>query len=427
MKGIRNLDKDIDIELNHRYGCLTVLDMGEEYFLSEQYQYYKDKFNELKNKLRPYINELKNLKAEDPLLYEMETNNASGDLGFHVKYRSIIEKLNLEGHNFQEYNRRIKTHYKCLCKCGKFHYYDEKTLKSKPKYCFYPVPISERFTYSISAQNATYRKRKKYDGLENVTLRNKTECLPSDEFCECYNKYKTKQLIKNEEKFRREIASIPRDKADNYDVNYVGMKYESFEVVECTNDALESEPIPYFTQQHHKCYRNITVYKQYRCRCYLCGRERLITCDKFGIYPPTKYGLNAYYGYWSKVQCGCHTISSFQWIVNKLLIENAITYSVEVSFPDLYGVSGDKHLRFDFAIYNEDGFISCLIECQGEQHYKPIEEFGGEYQFKIQKQNDQIKRAYAKKQNIPLLEISYKDKQYEKVKKILIQNEILNG
>jgi len=207
----------------------------------------------------------------------------------------------------------------------------------------------------------------------------------------------------------------------------VGMKYESFEVVECTNDALESEPIPYFTQQHHKCYRNITVYKQYRCRCYLCGRERLITCDKFGIYPPTKCGLNAYYGYWSKVQCGCHTISSFQWIVNKLLIENAITYSVEVSFPDLYGVSGDKHLRFDFAIYNEDGFISCLIECQGEQHYKPIEEFGGEYQFKIQKQNDQIKRAYAKKQNIPLLEISYKDKQYEKVKKILIQNEILNG
>ena len=193
MKGIRNLDKDIDIELNHRYGCLTVLDMGEEYFLSEQYQYYKDKFNELKNKLRPYINELENLKAEDPLLYEMETNNASGDLGFHVKYRSIIEKLNLEGHNFQEYNRRIKTHYKCLCKCGKFHYYDEKTLKSKPKYCFYPVPISERFTYSISAQNATYRKRKNYDGLENVTLRNKTECLPSDEFCECYNKYKTKQ------------------------------------------------------------------------------------------------------------------------------------------------------------------------------------------------------------------------------------------
>ena len=61
MKGIRNLDKDIDIELNHRYGCLTVLDMGEEYFLSEQYQYYKDKFNELKNK---WVNLLSTLNVK---------------------------------------------------------------------------------------------------------------------------------------------------------------------------------------------------------------------------------------------------------------------------------------------------------------------------------------------------------------------------
>jgi hypothetical protein len=151
----------------------------------------------------------------------------------------------------------------------------------------------------------------------------------------------------------------------------------------------------------------------------LCGKEIITTCNKFGIYPPTEYGATAYYGYWSDLYCDCHPISSFQWIVNKILLDNNVSYRVEVTFPDLYGTAGKSQLRYDFGIFDPDGTIRCLIECQGEQHYKPVDEFGGQYQFENQLKNDKLKREYAKSHHIELVEISYKDKKYECVLEIL--------
>ena len=111
--------------------------------------------------------------------------------------------------------------------------------------------------------------------------------------------------------------------------------------------------------------------------------------------------------------------------MNKLLIENKVPYRVEVSFHDLLGMSGEKPLRFDFAVYNEDGTIKCLIECQGEQHYKPVEEYGGESEFEKQLMHDALKREYARDHGIHLIKISYKDKKYDRIKEILQKNGIL--
>lgn len=66
-----------------------------------------------------------------------------------------------------------------------------------------------------------------------------------------------------------------------------------------------------------------------------------------------------------------------------------------------------------------------FLECQGEQHYKPVEEFGGERRFAIQQRNDEEKRKYAKEKNIKLIEISYKDKKYETVESALKDNNII--
>ena len=74
---------------------------------------------------------------------------------------------------------------------------------------------------------------------------------------------------------------------------------------------------------------------------------------------------------------------------------------------------------------NKDGTIKCLIECQGEQHYKPVDEFGGEVQFEIQKKNDERKRKYAAEHGISFLEITYKNKKYENVEKFLRANNII--
>ena len=375
------------IEKNKRYGCLIVLDLGEEYEQSEKYKEY------------------------------LLTDNKNG----------------------------LRKHYKCVCKhCGKLHYYDEHTLESNPRYCYYPVSIANlQHNYSIKAHNANYRKRQKYADMECVFLWTKPssdneailklidpdyeppkDCnLPSEEYCDKYNSDTIKKLEKKDREFQQLVEELPRIYAKNYDEDYIGRQYESLSIVECVNDHLESKPQPYFTQparnKKRKHWSSIYVYKQYRCKCTICGTEQLIKCDKFGIHPPTDYGYRAYNGYWSEVSCKCHHISSFQWIVSKILFESHISYGVEYSFPDLYGTGEVNLLRFDFVIYNDDKSVKHLIECQGEQHYKPVEEFGGEAGFRRQKANDELKRAYAKDHNLSLIEISYKDKTYEKIKDIL--------
>ena len=71
-----------------------------------------------------------------------------------------------------------------------------------------------------------------------------------------------------------------------------------------------------------------------------------------------------------------------------------VDYSQQSTYNDLVGINQGK-LRFDFTIY-EDGEILCFVECQGEQHYRPVKYFGGENKFEIQQYNDKMKVVYAK-------------------------------
>ena len=48
-----------------------------------------------------------------------------------------------------------------------------------------------------------------------------------------------------------------------------------------------------------------------------------------------------------------------------------------------------------------------------------------EYQYDVQVQNDTLKREYAKAHSIPLIEISYKNKNIDSIKAALIENSIL--
>lgn len=365
-----------DVTVGMKYGCLQVLEEGEEY--------------------------LQVMSGESVTVSDFDKAIAN----------LIIDK-------------KIK-HYKCKCrKCGKIRYYSAETLQTEPRVCCKPMYCSSKCTYSVRANNANYNKRKKYENDESVCLVNdKNDVVPADKYCDSWNEKRKKELIKQAEKDAQIIAAIPRKKAVNYDIDYVGLRYESFDVLECVNVALESVPIPYYNQRHQKKYRDIIVYKEYLCKCYICGKEKKVTCDKFGIYPPTEYGYNAYAGYWSAIFCDCHRISSFQWIVNDILIKHRIDYKVEVTADGLYGIDNGTPLRFDFAVYKE-GKPIAFIECQGEQHFMPVEEFGGERRFVIQQRNDEKKRKYAKAKDIKLIEISYKNKKYDKVESILRDEHII--
>lgn len=168
----------------------------------------------------------------------------------------------------------------------------------------------------------------------------------------------------------------------------------------------------------------ITISKQYRCKCYLCGKEYLFTYPDFEI-RNDYYGVNATKGYYSKACCDCHPISSFQWRTIYLLKKHNVNFLCEYPAPNLYGVGG-KQLRFDFVVFDANKKVKYIIECQGQQHYEASEKFGGEYAFERQQENDNIKREFAKSKNIPFIEVSYKLNTIDKEEDFLMKEGVFN-
>lgn len=77
-----------------------------------------------------------------------------------------------------------------------------------------------------------------------------------------------------------------------------------------------------------------------------------------------------------------------------------IEYIEQYRFKDCRNVLA---LPFDFYIPS----MNTCIECQGKQHYEPVDYFGGKTQFELQNKLDRIKKNYCKTNGIRLLEIPY--------------------
>lgn len=106
--------------------------------------------------------------------------------------------------------------------------------------------------------------------------------------------------------------------------------------------------------------------------------------------------------------------------IDRFLYINKINYIPQYKIK---GCTNRFSLPFDFAIFNEDGSLRCLIEYHGKQHFEPIEFFGGLEAFKKQQKRDKIKRDYCMKNNIKLYTFSYKEdliKKLEEIKTCLI-------
>lgn len=92
--------------------------------------------------------------------------------------------------------------------------------------------------------------------------------------------------------------------------------------------------------------------------------------------------------------------------IEEILQESGLIFEEEYSFPDLVSSSGHP-LRFDFAVFNDDGSLAFLIEYQGIQHYEAKSKFGGYTGLRKQQFNDMKKREYCKEHNIILIAIPY--------------------
>lgn len=89
-----------------------------------------------------------------------------------------------------------------------------------------------------------------------------------------------------------------------------------------------------------------------------------------------------------------------------ILQQNDVNFQEEYEFPGLNSPNG-RPLRFDFAIFDDDGNIDFLIEYQGKQHYQPVSKFGGARGFYQQQFNDRAKRLFCEDHGLTLIEIPY--------------------
>lgn len=92
--------------------------------------------------------------------------------------------------------------------------------------------------------------------------------------------------------------------------------------------------------------------------------------------------------------------------IHEILEEAGFNFKEEYIFPDLKSPNG-KALRFDFVVFDDDGYIDFIIEFQGKQHYEASSKFGGKKGLYQQQYNDNKKRRFCALHDFKLIEIPY--------------------
>lgn len=83
-------------------------------------------------------------------------------------------------------------------------------------------------------------------------------------------------------------------------------------------------------------------------------------------------------------------------------------YEIEKTFE---GLKYKKLLKYDFYVES----LNLLVEYDGEQHFIPIELWGGDKKLKILQLRDSLKNKYAKDNGIDLLRIRFDEDIREKL------------
>lgn len=92
--------------------------------------------------------------------------------------------------------------------------------------------------------------------------------------------------------------------------------------------------------------------------------------------------------------------------IEEILREANLNFRMEYSFEGLASESG-RPLRFDFVVFDDDGYVDFIIEYQGRQHYEASSKFGGKRGLYQQQHNDNKKRRFCALNDIRLVEIPY--------------------
>ncbi len=98
--------------------------------------------------------------------------------------------------------------------------------------------------------------------------------------------------------------------------------------------------------------------------------------------------------------CPFLSSSKTEILIHNLMKKRNILFKTEKTFKNCKDVN---LLPFDIYLPNEN----IIIECDGMQHFKTVEYFGGKKGFKIRKFHDNIKNSFCRENDIPILRIPY--------------------
>ena len=133
-----------------------------------------------------------------------------------------------------------------------------------------------------------------------------------------------------------------------------------------------------------------------------CSCGKIYTIDTSKLVNASQYKCTSCTSYFSYLED----------FVEKWLIENNIKHIRQYIIKEC---RYKKPLPFDFYLPEYE----ILIEVQGEQHYRPVDKFGGEKSYQLQLKKDAIKKQYCDYHNITLILLSYKDIKSKKYIEIL--------
>lgn len=97
----------------------------------------------------------------------------------------------------------------------------------------------------------------------------------------------------------------------------------------------------------------------------------------------------------------CHTQPKGETAIEKYLINKNIEFIQQYQIPYIENAKGTTGIDFYLPDYN------TFIEFNGQQHYTPVEHFGGKIKFEKQVNRDNYVRNYCCNNNIKLIEIRY--------------------
>lgn len=127
---------------------------------------------------------------------------------------------------------------------------------------------------------------------------------------------------------------------------------------------------------------------------YVNSKEKVtIRCPEHGDFEQTPYRHLAGGG------CGLCSGSMMERAISQILEVSGVSFMAQYRFKDC---KRRRELPFDFAVMAENRVLG-IIEHHGDQHFRPVEHFGGYSAFVERQQNDKIKAEYCSRKGIPLL------------------------